>query len=98
MPIDTTKTLFLTVGHTVKRCPQANAGNEGGGLGGFDNDNTGYGNNEAAGVDTANGDSWVNADAANGDGGAAADSGWMNAGAAADTWATAPVAATTGGW
>lgn len=90
----------FVVGHTVKRCPQANAGNEAG-TGGFETDNAGNFNDGPSGFANANAGSWGGAGAANAEAGAVADSGWMNTGPAPDTsntWGTAPTAATVGGW
>lgn len=86
------KTLSITVGHTVKKCPQANAGNENAGAGGYGNENAGDGNTETGGFGNANADAWGDAGVTNG---AAAESGLS---AATNTWAKAPDTATAGGW
>lgn len=91
---------LLAVGHTNRRCPQANAANEAR-PGGFSTDDAGGFDSGPSGPTDANDGTWDDAGAGNGDVGAAADSGWMNAGNGPDTsstWGTATPTATAGGW
>ncbi|KAL9004054.1 MAG: hypothetical protein Q9188_003119 [Gyalolechia gomerana] len=88
------------VGHTNRRCPQANAANEAG-PGGISTEDAGGFDSGPSGPTDANAGTWDDAGTGNGDAGAAADSGWMNAGNAPDTsstWGTATPTATAGGW
>ncbi|KAL8707746.1 MAG: hypothetical protein Q9220_007266 [cf. Caloplaca sp. 1 TL-2023] len=82
--------LTYSVGHTVRRCPQANAGEGAAGAGGFENGNTGA--TEGAG-------GWGGGEGG-GSGAAAEGSGWETGGAAAQPsgdW-DAPASTTASAW